>query len=267
MTDLLDKASKIKIIFFDIDDTLRVKTTSFMPESIKRVFSALKAKDILTGIATGRNLYGVVPEIRALNPDFLVTINGAYVEDGKHQPIYQQSFSDELVEGIVDWMKAEKSDYAYVAADDLRVSAWNDLIDEAIQPIYGTLKVEPDYYQSEKVYQMLTFSDHDDKIKLPESLVKEVRLVRWHEHSSDIVPVEGSKAIGCQKVLDQLGLKPEEAMNFGDGLNDRELFDWAGLSVAMEVSHPEILEKADYITDKVENDGILKALQELKIID
>ena len=31
--------------------------------------------------------------------------------------------------------------------------------------------------------------------------------------------------------------------------------------------YPEILEKADYITDSVENDGILKALQALKIID
>ena len=56
-------------------------------------------------------------------------------------------------------------------------------------------------------------------------------------------------------------------MNFGDGLNDRELFDFAGLSVAMKISHPEILEKEDYITDSVENDGILKALQALKIID
>ncbi|HAF56893.1 MAG TPA: Cof-type HAD-IIB family hydrolase, partial [Lactococcus lactis] len=56
-------------------------------------------------------------------------------------------------------------------------------------------------------------------------------------------------------------------MNFGDELNDRELFDFAGLSVAMKVSHLEILEKADYITDSVENDGILKALQALKIID
>ena len=79
--------------------------------------------------------------------------------------------------------------------------------------------------------------------------------------------MEGSKAIGCQKVLQELGLKAENMMNFGDGLNDRELFDFAGLSVAMKVSHPEILEKADYITDSVENDGILKALQALKIID
>lgn len=79
------KAKKTKIVFFDIDDTLRVKVTGYMPESIKYVFKSLKEKGIMTGIATGRSLYGVVPEIRDLNPDYFVTINGAYVVDKKKQ--------------------------------------------------------------------------------------------------------------------------------------------------------------------------------------
>ncbi len=60
-------------------------------------------------------------------------------------------------------------------------------------------------------------------------------MVRWHEHSSDIVPISGSKATGVAKVVEHLGLKPENVMVFGDGLNDLELFDYAGISVAMGV--------------------------------
>lgn len=41
------KAKKIKIVFFDIDDTLRVKDTGYMPASIQRVFKSLKEKGIL----------------------------------------------------------------------------------------------------------------------------------------------------------------------------------------------------------------------------
>jgi len=67
------KAKKIKIVFFDIDDTLRVKETGFIPESIKVVFKQLREKGILTGIASGRGIFGVVPEIRDLDPDFFVT--------------------------------------------------------------------------------------------------------------------------------------------------------------------------------------------------
>ena len=47
------KSKKIKIVFFDIDDTLRVKATGYIPESIKTVFKQLKEKGILTGIASG----------------------------------------------------------------------------------------------------------------------------------------------------------------------------------------------------------------------
>lgn len=35
----------------------------------------------------------------------------------------------------------------------------------------------------------------------------------------------------------------------------------------MKISHPLILEKADYVTDTVQNDGILKALRTLQLID
>ena len=52
-------------------------------------------------------------------------------------------------------------------------------------------------------------------------------------------------------------------MVFGDGLNDLELFDYAGISVAMGVSHEKIKEKADYITKTLEEDGIFDALEGL----
>ena len=256
MEKILEKAPKIKIIFFDIDDTLRVKDSAFMPESITEVFYKLREKGIMTGIATGRNLFGVVPEVRALKPDFYVAINGAYVENAQTgEVLYKNTFSKELIEEIITWLKNEQSGYSFVAADSLKISKWDKIASDAIGPVYSELEENPNYYKTNEIYQMLTISDHDDQLELPEIL------------SDKIVPMEGSKAIGCQKVLQELGLKAENMMNFGDGLNDRELFDFAGLSVAMKISHPEILEKADYITDSVENDGILKALQALKIID
>ncbi len=44
------KAKKIKIVFFDIDDTLRNSKTGFIPASIPTVFKQLREKGILTGI-------------------------------------------------------------------------------------------------------------------------------------------------------------------------------------------------------------------------
>ena len=141
------------------------------------------------------------------------------------------------------------------------------MINQAIDVVYQDLPVDPDFYQSEKIYQMWTFEDQGDSLQLPADLSGDLRLVRWHPNSSDVVSIAGSKATGVQKVIEKLGLKPENLLVFGDELNDIELFDYAGMSIAMGHSHPKIFEKADYITKTVEEDGIFDALEKLGMVE
>ena len=261
------KAKKIKIIFFDIDDTLRNSKTGFVPSTIPTIFKQLREKGILTGIATGRGIFGVVPEIKALKPDFFVTLNGAYIEDKKGNVIYSNKIAKDKVEEYITWTKEVGIDYGLVGSHAAKLSRRTEMISQAIDPIYPDLEVDPDFYQKEDIYQMWTFEEQGDDLVLPESLASTLRMVRWHEHSSDVVPISGSKAAGVAKVVDQLGLKPENVMVFGDGLNDLELFDYAGISVAMGVSHEKIKEKADYITKTLEEDGIFDALEGFGMVE
>jgi len=261
------KAKKIKIIFFDIDDTLRNSKTGFIPTSIPTVFQQLREKGILTGIATGRGIFGVVPDICELKPDFFVTLNGAYIEDKKGNVIDSKKISKDKVETYIAWTKEVGIDYGLVGSHTAKLSTRTELISEAIDPIYPELDVGPDFYEKEDIYQMWTFEDKGDDLTLPESLASTLRMVRWHEHSSDVVPISGSKAAGVAKVVEHLGLKPENVMVFGDGLNDLELFDYAGISIAMEVSHEKIKEKADYITKTLEEDGIFDALERFGMVE
>lgn len=261
------KAKKIKIIFFDIDDTLRNSKTGFIPSTIPTAFKQLRDKGILTGIATGRGIFGVVPEIKALKPDFFVTLNGAYIEDKKGNVIYSNKIAKDKVEEYITWTKEVGIDYGLVGSQAAKLSRRTEMISQAIDPIYPDLEVDPDFYQKEDIYQMWTFEEQGDDLVLPDTLASTLRMVRWHEHSSDVVPISGSKAAGVAKVVDQLGLKPENVMVFGDGLNDLELFDYAGISVAMGVSHEKIKEKADYITKTLEEDGIFDALEGFGMVE
>ncbi|MFS9077714.1 bifunctional Cof-type HAD-IIB family hydrolase/peptidylprolyl isomerase [Streptococcus infantis] len=261
------KAKKIKIVFFDIDDTLRNSKTGFIPTSIPTVFQQLREKGILTGIATGRGIFGVVPEIRELKPDFFVTLNGAYIEDKKGNVIDSNKISKDKVESYIAWTKEVGIDYGLVGSHTAKLSTKTELISEAIDPIYPDLDVDPDFYEKEDIYQMWTFEERGDDLILPDTLASTLRMVRWHEHSSDVVPISGSKAAGVAKVVEHLGLKPENVMVFGDGLNDLELFDYAGISIAMEVSHEKIKEKADYITKTLEEDGIFDALERFGMVE
>ena len=261
------KAKKIKIIFFDIDDTLRNSKTGFVPSTIPTIFKQLREKGILTGIATGRGIFGVVPEIKALKPDFFVTLNGAYIEDKKGNVIYSNKIAKDKVEEYITWTKEVGIDYGLVGSQAAKLSRRTEMISQAIDPIYPDLEVDPDFYQKEDIYQMWTFEEQGDDLVLPDTLASTLRMVRWNEHSSDVVPISGSKAAGVAKVVDQLGLKPENVMVFGDGLNDLELFDYAGISVAMGVSHEKIKEKADYITKTLEEDGIFDALEGFGMVE
>jgi len=261
------KAKKIKIIFFDIDDTLRNSKTGFIPSTIPTAFKQLRDKGILTGIATGRGIFGVVPEIKSLKPDFFVTLNGAYIEDKKGNVIYSNKIAKDKVEEYITWTKEVGIDYGLVGSHAAKLSRRTEMISQAIDPIYPDLEVDPGFYQKEDIYQMWTFEQRGDDLILPDTLASTLRMVRWHEHSSDVVPNSGSKAAGVAKVVDQLGLKPENVMVFGDGLNDLELFDYAGISVAMGVSHDKIKEKADYITKTLEEDGIFDALEGFGMVE
>ena len=261
------KAKKIKIIFFDIDDTLRNSKTGFVPSTIPTIFKQLREKGILTGIATGRGIFGVVPEIKALKPDFFVTLNGAYIEDKKGNVIFSNIIAKDKVEEYINWTKEVGIDYGLVGSHAAKLSRRTEMISQAIDPIYPDLEVDPDFYQKEDIYQMWTFEGQGDDLILPDTLASILRMVRWHEHSSDVVPISGSKAAGVAKVVDKLGLKPENVMVFGDGLNDLELFDYAGISVAMGVSHDKIKEKADYITKTLEEDGIFNALEGFGMVE
>ena len=261
------KAKKIKIVFFDIDDTLRVKKTGYIPESIKAVFKGLKEKGILTGIATGRGYYGVVEEILDLEPDYFVTINGTYVINRKGEEIYNQPLAREVTEAFVAWCKEIGIAWGFAGKDKPVVSERSELIDDAIVPIYGICDVEPDFHLTNDVYQMWTFAENNGDLKLPEELAAHVRLVPWHEHSSDVVATGISKASGVGHVLEHENLTPVNAMMFGDGPNDMEIFDYVGLKIAMGNATPELKAKADYVTGTVEEDGIFNALEELGLVE
>ena len=75
-----------------------------------------------------------------------------------------------------------------------------------------------------------------------------MRLVRWHPISSDVVLNQQSKAHGVSKVIGKLGLKPENVLTFGDGLNDIELFDIILVLAVAKETPGSIKAKTDYVT-------------------
>lgn len=58
----------------------------------------------------------------------------------------------------------------------------------------------------------------------------------------------------------------KDTIAFGDGRNDIEMLETAGLGIAMGNAVDEAKAVADYVTARIEDDGIQKALKKFKLI-
>lgn len=264
-------ANQIKVVFFDIDETLYHKEKRYIPTSTMNALKQLKANGIIPAIATGRSLCALPQQVEQLITqlpiDLIVSINGQFNSyQGKIVQSYPLAIND--IQRITHFFNEHHIDYAFIATDHVAVNRATQSIDDALRPITDRYIIDPDYYQQYPVYQMLAFYDNtkDDFIQQSDLLQQHLRVVRWHPYSVDLLAKEGSKARGIDAVLTHLGLKPENAVAFGDGLNDIEMMQSVGFGVAMGNGHPTMQAVANYITDDIEQDGIAKALQKLGLI-
>ncbi len=75
-----------------------------------------------------------------------------------------------------------------------------------------------------------------------------------------------TKALGLRIVADHLGLAREDLVGIGDGLNDVEMLEYAGTSVAVEGADPRLLAAADLVVPGPEREGLVTAFAELGLL-
>lgn len=264
--------SPIKIVFFDIDETLYIKAEQRIPRSvIEQVLPRLKARDIIPAIATGRCI-GAFPA--ALKPllgergfELFVTINGQY---NRYQDrlISHYPLSPERIEQAVAHLNQLGIIYGLVSCDEVAVSADSPQVKQSLSPIKADYIIDPDFYKQQPIYQLLAFfpAEQEQAVAASGILQQDLKIIRWHEQAVDLLHGEHSKAMGIGDVLAQLGLSHDNAMAFGDGLNDLEMLSMVGCGVAMGNGEPSLKAVADYVTLPIEQDGILHALEQLGVI-
>ena len=89
---------------------------------------------------------------------------------------------------------------------------------------------------------------------------------RWSDFGVDIISKDGGKVIGIQKVLEHYGIKREELIAFGDGENDLDMIQFAGIGVAMGNAVAETKAVADYVTTAIDDNGIWNACKHFGLI-
>lgn len=254
-----------KIAFFDIDGTL-VNEEKQIPQDTIEAIAELKKSGIEAVIATGRAPYFFQSIAKELGIDSYVSLNGGYVVyQGK--PIYKHPIPREQVAQLVQL--AEVNNHTLVFEGDTTFSSNNPddtFMLEAVKSLRVELPIhDPEFWRKEDIYQIFLHNLADQEHPY-ENAVPGLRYIRWHPSAMDVLPSDSSKAEGIHAMLKLLNISPEEAIAFGDGLNDKEMLEAVGLGIAMGNSHEELKPYANYITSHVDEGGIVNGLKYAQLI-
>jgi Cof subfamily protein (haloacid dehalogenase superfamily) len=275
-----------KAVFLDVDGTL-VTDRGVVPDSARRAVRAARANGHLVFLCTGRSLVSLWPQILDVGFDGLVAAAGGYVEIGG-QVLVHRHVPPAEVRRVVDYFGARGVDYILESNDGLFGSP--GVAARLHRILLGTITDEEILAELER--GLMAFIDsiavapdpaalHVNKVSFmgSELSLDEVRAELGD--AFDVIPatvplfgpnsgelsVRGvHKASGMSVLIEHLGIAREQTIAFGDGFNDVEMLQFAGIGVAMANAPAEVRAHADALTGTPEQDGIHAGFTALGLI-
>lgn len=248
-----------KLICFDIDGTLTgIKKRHHIYDSTKKALQELKKNGHIVALATGRACFRALEFQEQIEIDHMVCEGGNCLVFNKKVIWYEYPNQDECIR--ICEKAIEKNIGIAISFDDskVRYSPNSIFVDTASN--YGEFMdviVDPnlDIYKKKirRIFLILPLSQLYEVGGL-----KHLGVMSYHDDNFLIIePDDKFKGIHC--LAERYNISKENIVVFGDGLNDRKMFENAGFSIAMGNAIEELKAIADYVTADCDSDGIYQA--------
>lgn len=256
----------IKMVVTDIDGTI------YSPElgithNVKNCIKKLVDNNIIVAIATGRT-YGsakcVADTIGIKCP--LICYQGGLVNSYEGEIIDVKYLNAEIARKIIEECKQRKIHLNVYVEDKLYVEDDNQYIkdyigDKGIDYFKVNSFDELDFSKLNKLLAINYDAEFIDNLILEfQKKYPELYVVKSFKYFCEIANKEATKGNAIKILAKKYGFSTKEVMAIGDNNNDIEMIETAGMGVAMGNGTAEIKAKADYVTDTVQNDGFVKAV-------
>lgn len=251
---------KIKAVFFDVDGTLVSHTKRNVPESTKLVMEKLKEKGIKRVLATGRHMSEIsILPIENMEFDAYIMLNGQLCLDSTGNVILENPITGFDKEYFIKIFNEKLVPIMFVEKDEMYINFINESV-EIAQDAISTPLPDVKNYTGNEIYQVILYADEETENRISKNLVGS-KITRWNEYALDVISYSGGKESGIKEYLKLNNIKREETMAFGDGENDIDMLKFVGIGVAMGNAESCVKESADYITNSVDDDGIMEAFK------
>ena len=272
--DTLQKPANI--CFFDIDGTLawqdpRVAQelpederdlSPYPNEAVSQAIRDFVANGNMAFICTGRTLSCIHPKLLELPWTGIVCLAGGYAEINGHA-IRDLSMTPSMLQHLAPYLEQSGEVIRFEGLNGVvRMSA-----DAPDAPGYartlGDAVTQLQHYSAYKILMSTSLANHiaQDKALEPLLCFNELEL-----EVTEISPRECTKRGGIQSVLDALDPHHGTVYGIGDASNDVSLMNAVDVGIAMGNAPDFLKEKADYVTDSIDHDGVVTALEHFGLI-
>ena len=256
----------IKMIATDIDGTILPYQGEFS-EGVKNCIKKLNEFGIKVILVTGRMHSSTTPIAKQLGLDLpVISYQGGLIKDIEGNTLYQAELPVKIAKEIIEWGRKNNVHLNLYIDDKLYVENDNDIIKYYIKGKFVDYKVcSFDDLEIKNVNKLLAIDiNNPDKVTAWAEVLKskypDLYIVKSTPYFCEIGSAGAKKSIGVEFLRKMWGLKQEEVLTIGDQNNDIDLVKCGGVGVSMGNGTPELQKIADYITDTVENDGFVKAV-------
>lgn len=250
----------IKAVFLDVDGTLISHEEGGVPESARTALEELRKKGVKVFASTGRHIRELkrLP-LGGVTFDGYVTLTGQICLDGEEKLISEVAIEKEDADRMLDIFDQCEVPVLIVEKDGMYINFVNDhvhRVQKAISspvPAVGT-------YTGNTIYQFVIYARKKEAVKIAGNLEGCI-ITSWNPEAVDVTSKRAGKARGICRMIEKFGIRKDEIMAFGDGENDIDMIEFAGIGVAMGNADEEVKRCAGYVTDDVSRDGVRKALE------
>lgn len=270
----------IKLIALDLDGTLLNSRKELSPENREALFRAAE-RGIEIVPATGRLFDGMPEEI--LNLPFLhyaIAVNGARVLDCRRQETLSRTeIPIEQALEIFDHLRPMPLVYDCYMDDRgwMEQSVWDNLERYVENPFIASMirrtRLPVEDFEAHiramgKPVQKINAFIQDPGLRqrLLEELEQQfpgTAVTSSLPGNIEINHADANKGTALLRLARILGIRPEQTMAFGDGLNDLEMIRAAGIGVAMENGYPELKQAADRVAPDCDSSGVAAVIREI----
>ncbi|KSU63123.1 HAD family hydrolase [[Bacillus] enclensis] len=254
-----------KIVFLDVDGTITHHEDGTIPESTIEAVKELKNKGLKVVAATGRPL-SMCSELEELGIDTFITANGGYAKH-QHEVIHSVPMAKEIVKEVMEFAKLEKNGLSFYTEGFTMNGVAEEKISTALQETLSLYEYPEtnSAIHEEDVFLLCLFAD-DEKVEKYIKRFPHLTFRRWHPYVLNVLQEDVSKSRAILKTLEYFGFHQSEAIAFGDGENDIDMLELAGLGIAMGNGSEKLKAAADFVTKPSGEDGIEFALRKFGVI-